>query len=328
MRQCGPWRFALLVLREKPTIVELNEPADVRSWTTLVPALLARQLLRICGHRTRVVAYAIENGDLEQWISSKFPRCKRLSVPIFTWLFFLIWSQYDRVAFGTTQAQHAYGALGAYNKRNTGPHFQLVEALPSACSCLEQHAGPKSGVLFFGSLERRKGVHTLLQAMEHLSADVEVTIVGTGPLEFLVTAAAQQDDRVQYFGEGNRTDMHRLMTRAEVVVLPSVREDRWREQIGLPILEGLAHGCTIVTTTEGGMAEWLTRHGHHVTTPNDPVACANAIQAAVSMPLGRDAVLETLPERDGRLTADDWLGMPGRAYGSGGLTTDPRRRFR
>ena len=93
-----------------------------------------------------------------------------------------------------------------------------------------------------------------------------------------------------------------------MVVLLSQRRPRWREQVGLPIVEALAHGCNVLTTRETGLAEWLADHGHRVLPNGSDVSAIS--RALVEVLLGqRDStqVLAALPAVDGRLTADTWL---------------------
>jgi glycosyltransferase involved in cell wall biosynthesis len=91
----------------------------------------------------------------------------------------------------------------------------------------------------------------------------------------------------------------------------------WREQVGLPIVEGLAHGCRVVTTDQTGLAGWLREHadrGHRVVPAGGSGAdLAAAVLAALTTPTGDGpgSVLADLPVRDGRLAADDWLFEPG-----------------
>jgi glycosyltransferase involved in cell wall biosynthesis len=102
--------------------------------------------------------------------------------------------------------------------------------------------------------------------------------------------------------------VHAELRRASVVVLPSRRQVAWREQVGLPIVEGLAHGCTVVTTDETGIADWLRRNGHGV-IPAASVGelLASVITEAAARPLDARAVCASLPRQDSRLEADSWM---------------------
>ena len=100
----------------------------------------------------------------------------------------------------------------------------------------------------------------------------------------------------------------RGMRRSSALALPSQPTPIWREQVGLPIVEGLAHGCTIVTTTESGLAAWLAAHGHSVIAPGSGAKpLADALVAALQSERGPEAVTADLPAIDGRLAADAWM---------------------
>jgi glycosyltransferase involved in cell wall biosynthesis len=99
-----------------------------------------------------------------------------------------------------------------------------------------------------------------------------------------------------------------MLEHASILVAPSLREGRWREQVGNPILEALATGTTVVTTTETGIADWLLDHGHHVIRPAHlRERLGPAIIDALQQPLPIDRVLASLPTEDGRALADAWL---------------------
>jgi len=85
------------------------------------------------------------------------------------------------------------------------------------------------------------------------------------------------------------------------VVLPSQRVRGWREQVGLPLLEGLAHDCAVVTTTESGLAGALLAAGQQVVAPGQPDTLAAAIVRAADQPRRR------LHPPDSREAVHRWL---------------------
>jgi glycosyltransferase involved in cell wall biosynthesis len=90
--------------------------------------------------------------------------------------------------------------------------------------------------------------------------------------------------------------------------LPSRREGRWREQIGLSIVEGLAHGCHIVATPDTGLSEWLRLHGHDVLPNEFTVAdLTAALRDAARNQLDPAAVRASLPPLDCRVRAENWM---------------------
>jgi len=138
--------------------------------------------------------------------------------------------------------------------------------------------------------------------------DARLTIVGTGAFADRAAAAAAADPAIELIIAPSRADIHDQLRRSRVLVLPSQPAPGWREQVGLPICEGLAHGCTIVTSTETGLADWLGAHGHTLVRPEVPAeALARALVAALRQDRSADSVLGDLPPTDGRLAADDWL---------------------
>ena len=105
-----------------------------------------------------------------------------------------------------------------------------------------------------------------------------------------------------------RVEIHRALRQASLVVLLSQRGARWREQVGLPIVEALAHGCQVLTTDETGLAQWLTDHGHQVVDgSSDSFAVAQAMVEGIGSGRERASVLADLPSVDGRSSADAWL---------------------
>jgi glycosyltransferase involved in cell wall biosynthesis len=82
-----------------------------------------------------------------------------------------------------------------------------------------------------------------------------------------------------------RQAVHELLRDSAVVAMPSVRLRGWREQIGLPLVEGLTHGCRVVTTTETGLADDLRGHPLvTLTTPGDPASLADGLRRAMDPP--------------------------------------------
>lgn len=309
-QQVGDLRCAWVVARHGYEIVEINEPAAIdcvrRSAIVLAALLLSDRFRR---RRTRIVTYAIGNIDPHvlprpaDW----WPRLgRRLDLILARW----VWARLDRVVFGTETARQLYGTVfGIAERRRL--RWTTIEALPAVCSCVA--GGPKvpGRLLFLGDLSQRKGFDSVLAAWATVRNRVPgaiLTVVGRGALLDDAYAAARADSRIHLIADPPRDVVHAELRRASVVVLPSRRQGAWREQVGLPIVEGLAHGCTIVTTDETGIADWLTRNGHGV-VPADTVTelLALVLAEAATRPLDARAVCGSLPRQDSRLEADAWL---------------------
>ena len=286
-------------------VVELPEPLWLRALPlTASVGLAVRVADLVRRRRTRVVTYAMENNDPATLLRG-VPRALRPAVcGVIRWLGELI---YDRVAFASPAALECYRASRTLPARCATALFEdLPEACPEPADRERAHR-----VAFVGALEPRKGVPDLLAAWRESglgARDWELAIAGSGPLAGEVAAAAEADPSVAAFGPLDRADVRKLLADSAVVVLPSRREGRWREQIGLSIVEGLAHGCHIVATPDTGLADWLRRNGHttlpHSFSIDD---LGRALRAVAYARLSPESVWSSLPPVGGRLAAEDWM---------------------
>jgi glycosyltransferase involved in cell wall biosynthesis len=306
--QAGPLRSAWLLARSKVQALEINEPLMLESLPATAIALLALQWRRRRRTRPAVVTYAI--GNLDPFAASTSRRLKsRVRRLLNRAMAKYVWAQVDRIVYGTDGARELYGQLlppVAHMEELTIP------ALPEPCGCPPCHRHLSAPVvLFLGALADRKGFPAVLAAwprirLQHPTA--QLRIVGKGDLEAVALQRAERDPSVQVWIDPGRDEVHRQLRAADVLVLPSRRTRTWREQVGLPIVEGLAHGCTIVTTTETGLASWLAEHGHTALPPECTAEeLGTAVAQQLSSPRTAAEVMGSLPDGDGRLDADRWL---------------------
>ena len=299
-------------------VVEVNEPAYVRAWPLICFVAIASRLLRAVGRGPRdLVAYAIENGDpvsnLESILQRRWPIVRNggLLRPIVRSVVGALFLLLDKVAYGSPGARELYHALVPYGIRRSTLESTRVQ-LPQACGSCDL-SGPRRGVVFVGSFESRKGVEILMAAWERVMASAtpqaELTMLGKGPLADDVAAwSLAQTVSPLVIIDPSDADIHRAYREAAVSVLLSQPVQGWREQIGLPILEGLAHCCEVVTTTETGLSEWLIERDFIVVDAADDVEqCADAIRTALLRARHWTEVRDLLPEHSSRLAADEWL---------------------
>jgi glycosyltransferase involved in cell wall biosynthesis len=137
-------------------------------------------------------------------------------------------------------------------------------------------------VLFIGTLEPRKGLETLLEALEGLGAEmpVELCVVGIGPSEAALKALANRHrlrDHIHWLGARPHDDLWELYAAADAFVLPSYRE-------GTPtvMLEAMASGTPVVLTDVGGVPD-VVRHEQNglLFRPGDVGACRAMIERVV-----------------------------------------------
>lgn len=306
--EAGPLRAALLLARSGLTALEVNEPlmlSSLPSTATALGALAARRLFG--GRRVLVVSYAIGNSDpYEQRLSYTWKSSLRKIVE--RRLAAMVWKRVDRMVFGTAAARDTYHGLLPQSERR---EEVLIPAVPAACSCEHEQLSDPHRVIYLGDLSQRKGFPLLLEAWPLVRGSdpaARLTIIGKGAMVHKALSSAAADSSIEIVIDPPRNEIHRHLRRAQVLVLPSQSTPIWREQVGLPIVEGLAHGCSVVTTTETGLASWLAEHGHSVLAAG---CSAGALAEAIKHQLDRAArssdIIATLPPVDGRLAADSWL---------------------
>lgn len=308
LMRVGPVRAAWLLARSDVRQLEVTEPlmlSNTVGTALAIAALRARVLLG--GARVQIVSYLIENANP----LARPVRLRRLPRRVLdAALARFVWRNLDRLVWGTDAARETYETVWGFPARGT--ESTLIPALPAPCACAEADDMPGGpGLLYLGAFTGRKGLPQLLMAWPLVAARVPgatLTIVGKGELEALAWAAAADRTDIEVVIDPSRTEIHRRLRRAAVLALPSQPTPAWREQVGLPLVEALAHGCAVVTTTETGLADWLSQHGHRVLEPDcSPAALAEAIAAALVAVRAAPSVTAQLPDRDGRLVADDWL---------------------
>jgi glycosyltransferase involved in cell wall biosynthesis len=101
------------------------------------------------------------------------------------------------------------------------------------------------------------------------------------------------------------------LNRSRALILFSQPSGIWKEQVGLPIVEALSYGCEIISSDETGIEGWLREHGHRVlpwSSTSESIAAAALAALESDRTVGE--ILSDLPDRDGRLGADDFLFAP------------------
>lgn len=319
IRQLGRTRTVLLLLLRSFDAVEINEPLMTERWLDGLLIITALRLVdRLRGRRTVIATYCIGVTDPADTVSAR-SRMPRSVATVWTrFVIRALVARIDRLAFGT---QESLDLLGRYVPHtHLAARARLFAALPMPCDCAtgDDVSGLRQGdrVLFLGAFNKRKGVRLLMAAWPDVPpGTAHLLLIGTGPLADEVVQWAADRPEVEVVVDPPRSQIHRALREAHVVVLPSRRIGGWREQVGLPIVEGLAHGCEIVTTDETGLVSWLVEHGHHVIAENGgPRPLARALGNALRATRTPADVVADLPAQDGRLAADAWLlgAPPGR----------------
>jgi glycosyltransferase involved in cell wall biosynthesis len=287
------------------SMVELNEPMFLRALPLIAVCIVAGRMRWIRGGtRPRVVAYAIENIDMAAKVESHAGLAAMPVKALSKWVFQLVLRRFDRLVFGTQSAKEGYERfLGAPAGTLQTAVVPALEPVCQTCILTKK----RRAVVFLGAFDGRKGVNELMAAWPDVAAtvaDATLMIIGNGPLELQVADWAKTRAEVELHVDPPRVDIHRALAAAEVLVLPSQSSVRWREQVGLPIVEGLSHGCKIVTTADTGLVDWLREHRHFIA---GSAPLSQAIAAALIDTRTAASVINDLPLVSGRQAAEDLL---------------------
>jgi glycogen synthase len=126
-------------------------------------------------------------------------------------------------------------------------------------------------LVFLGRLVSDKGADLLLNSLALLKQqglEPNLTIIGQGPEESALKQQAQTlgiANQVQFIGTQRGEVLARLLNAHKILVVPS----KWQEPFGIVALEGIACGCVVVGSKDGGLKDAIGLCG--VTFANENV---------------------------------------------------------
>jgi glycosyltransferase involved in cell wall biosynthesis len=156
---------------------------------------------------------------------------------------------------GTWQnAVDVYVALTQFQKNKL-----INSGLPASKIIVKPNSVPQSAIgygnggysVFVGRLSSEKGLHTLLEAWDHLPCDTKLKIVGEGPQEDLVREAAAKDQRIEWLQHLPISRVYEVIGDASVLIVPSV----CYENFPRVIVEAFSKGTPVICSRLGSMAE-------------------------------------------------------------------------
>ncbi len=150
----------------------------------------------------------------------------------------------------------------------------------------ESHDEPPA-LLFVGALAVRKGLPDLLRASIELAATTphRLQVIGAGPLEGELRAAAAQHPHIEVLGSLPREGVRAAMRAAHALVLPTQQDGRWREAAGLVLLEAQACGTPAIAYASGGTPEMIVDGETGVLVPErDEPALLDALRSMLALP--------------------------------------------
>ncbi len=161
---------------------------------------------------------------------------------------FQIVHNYDRIIFSSDYAKKVGLEIGIPEK--------ITEVINFGIDYKKYRAGKKEPyVLFVGRLARQKGLDFLIEVVKNLP-DIRFKLVGSGEQEKRLKSIAPKN--VEFLGHKSSKELVDLYSHASIFCLPSVAE-----AFGLVLLEAMASGCAIVSTTPLGYNGFTVKYGDY-----------------------------------------------------------------
>ena len=155
-----------------------------------------------------------------------------------------------------------------------------LKVKPTCSPDSEVGTGERTYFCFAGRLRYEKGVQLLLEAWRDID-DAELRIVGAGPLEEEVRAAAAANPRIRYLGMVSPTEVAGVMRGAIATVVPST----WEEPCPVTIVQSFSTGTPVIASDLGPRKEMVTPgETGLIFAAGDAHGLANQVRWATSNP--------------------------------------------
>jgi len=109
----------------------------------------------------------------------------------------------------------------------------------------------KFTVLFVGRLVPEKGLVPLLESLKSWNQNINLVIIGSGPLESKIKEISLKYKNVKFTGVVNQDNLGIYYSGSEILIVPSISE----EGFGRVILEALACGTPVIGANRGAISE-------------------------------------------------------------------------
>lgn len=284
--------FGLLAypFRRTPRLVHVHSSHDLSFLLSATYVLYAKYVWRV------PVVFHIHGSSFDEFVTDPSPLVARLQRAVF-------------------DASDAVVVLSEYWRETLAREVPVSDeklvVLPNAVDPREYdptYGADPPRLVFIADHVERKGVVELAEAADALAADgvqFRLSIAGTGPADHYASDLAERHDEVEYLGYVSEAEKRRLLSEASVFVMPTYAE-------GLPIamLEGMAGGNAVVSTTVGSIPEVIGDSNGRLVEPGDAVA----LEAALREVLADSTSVEEMGRINRRLVEEryDWADIADR----------------
>jgi glycosyltransferase involved in cell wall biosynthesis len=153
-----------------------------------------------------------------------------------------------------------------FMKRLILKHAEVpIEIIPYGHDpCIKNKTVKRNRILVVTRIFERKGVQYLLEAIAKLDTNWEIHIAGDGPyLTDLKAMAKKVKPTVKFLGFIRGQELFDLYSSAKIFVFPSIQEN-----FPVVLLEAMAAGCAVITTSAEGCGEVIGNAGIQVESKN------------------------------------------------------------
>ncbi len=147
---------------------------------------------------------------------------------------------------------------------------------------------------YIGRLVPEKGVWTLLNALTVQGGDWQCLIVGDGPLRQHWLEAVERmglSSRIRWIPPVAHQEVPLYLNAMDVLVLPSLSTERWKEQFGHVLIEAMACEVPVIGSNSGAIPEVIGDAGL-IVPEGDAQALAQAISRLRDHPEERIALAQ------------------------------------
>lgn len=288
------WAALLFPFRSPPDVVHIHTSHEFSFYRSAFYVLYASTVWN------RPVVLHIHGSSFDSFVTTESWLINRVQSVVF--------GACDRVIVLSPYWQEVLSTRVPEQKLRVLPNAIDPEEYSPAFETDPQH------VVFVSNLVERKGVTELVGATEELldgEREIRVSIAGSGPLSGRVEALTKEYDAVEYLGYVSEREKRELLDSGSIFVLPAYAE-------GLPIalLEGMAGGNAVVSTTVGSIPEVINEENGLLIEPQNTTQLSDALATLVADPertermgrTNRELVCETYSWETARRTLKEIYG--------------------
>ena len=108
-------------------------------------------------------------------------------------------------------------------------------------------------ILYFGRIEKEKGIDTLLEAMSKIKKNTRLVFMGDGGYSNHLVKTIEKNNfkNIDFIGFKTGRELISVIMNASIVIVPSI----WYEPFGYTVVEAMACGTPVIGSNLGGITE-------------------------------------------------------------------------